>query len=59
MNEIINYSQFVAIAIKDLPSQIDYTKYLGVQNKSNIYSTRCAQSAHAMCKRIARLLLVP
>ena len=56
---IINYSQYVAIATKDLPSQIDYTKYLGAPNKSNMYSSRDAQNAHSICKHVARVLLVP
>jgi hypothetical protein len=55
----MNYSEYVAIATQGLPAGIDYTQYLGRPNYANQYLETDALRARAMCKTIARLLLVP
>ena len=55
----LTYTQYLASATKGLPSNIDFTQYLGKPNYSNQYLESDALRARVMCKTIARLILVP
>jgi hypothetical protein len=55
----LNYAQYLAMATMGLPDHIDYKQYLGEPNYANQYLESDALRARAMCKTIARLLLVP
>ena len=55
----LNYTQYLAMATMGLPDHIDYKQYLGEPNYANQYLESDALRARAMCKTIARLLLVP
>jgi hypothetical protein len=55
----LTYSQYLAIATTGLPTNIDFKQYLGEPNYSNQYLESDALRARAMCKTIARLILVP
>lgn len=55
----LNYDQYLTIATAGLPDHIDFTQYLGAPNYANQYLESDALRARAMCKTIARLLLIP
>ena len=54
----MNHTQYLDFATAGLPQGIDYLKYLGAPNHANQYSERDAFNARAMCKTVARVLLV-
>jgi hypothetical protein len=58
MKSTYTYQEMIEISIKDLPSNIDYTKYFGQPNKANQYSHSDVLFAKDMCKTVAKNLAV-
>jgi hypothetical protein len=55
---IHTYQQMIAYSTKDLPSGIDYIKYIGKSNNSGLYSSLDLVNCRRICITIAKNLTV-